>query len=57
MPVAPCVGAWIEEERNKRKRRDVQTVTFGQGDLVKFSEGLSCNWTVHEKVRKHYRFG
>jgi uncharacterized cupin superfamily protein len=34
-----------------------QTVTFGQGDLVKFPEGLSCTWTVHEKVRKHYRFG
>lgn len=33
-----------------------ETVTFGKGDLVMFPKGLSCHWTVHEAVRKHYRF-
>lgn len=32
-------------------------VTFGAGDLVVFPRGLSCSWTVHEAVRKYYRFG
>ncbi|MGE5557604.1 MAG: cupin domain-containing protein [Bacillota bacterium] len=34
-----------------------QEVSFGKGDLVTFPAGLSCVWTVHEKVRKYYRFG
>jgi uncharacterized cupin superfamily protein len=36
---------------------DGQSVSFGKGDLVTFPEGLSCVWTVREKVRKYYRFG
>jgi uncharacterized cupin superfamily protein len=32
-------------------------VTFGKGDLVVFPQGLSCNWTIHEKIKKYYRFG
>ncbi len=32
-------------------------VRFGAGDLVAFAAGLSCTWTVHAAVRKHYRFG
>ncbi len=32
-------------------------VSFGKGDLVTFPKGLDCTWTVHEAVRKHYRFG
>ena len=32
-------------------------VRFGGGDLVVFAEGLSCTWEVHQRVRKHYRFG
>ncbi len=31
-------------------------VEFGAGDMVTFPKGLSCNWNVIEKVRKHYRF-
>ncbi|MEI6633903.1 MAG: cupin domain-containing protein [Chlamydiota bacterium] len=31
-------------------------VEFGKGDLVRFSEGLDCTWTVIEKVRKKYSF-
>ncbi len=34
-----------------------EKVTFGKGDLVIFPQGLSCKWTVHEKIRKHYNFG
>ena len=29
---------------------------FGAGDLLVFPAGLSCVWTVHAPVRKHYRF-
>ena len=34
-----------------------EPVRFGAGDLVVFAAGLSCSWTVHAPVRKHYRFG
>ena len=33
------------------------TVEFAAGDLVRFPEGLSCTWTVVEKVRKRYLLG
>jgi len=29
-------------------------VEMGEGDLVSFPVGLSCTWTVHEAVSKHY---
>lgn len=32
-------------------------VEIAAGDLVTFSQGLSCTWQVLERVRKHYRFG
>jgi uncharacterized cupin superfamily protein len=32
-------------------------VRFGKGDFVTFPKGLSCVWTVHAPVRKHYNFG
>ena len=31
-------------------------VRFGMGDLVIFPAGLSCRWTIHSAVRKHYQF-
>jgi len=31
-------------------------VTFGAGDLVTFSAGLSCIWEVKKPLRKHYQF-
>ena len=34
-----------------------EPVTIGQGDLVTFPAGMACTWTIHEAVRKHYRFG
>lgn len=35
---------------------DGESVSFGEGDLVTFPEGLSCTWTIHSPVRKHYSF-
>lgn len=32
-------------------------VKIGKGDLVVFPQGMSCTWTIHKHVRKHYRFG
>ena len=36
---------------------DGETVRVGRGDLVTFTEGLSCTWKISQDVRKHYRFG
>ncbi len=33
-----------------------EPVVFGADDLVVFPAGLSCTWTIHRAVRKHYRF-
>jgi uncharacterized protein len=32
-------------------------VSFGQGDLVTFPEGLQCVWHIKKAVKKHYQFG
>jgi uncharacterized cupin superfamily protein len=37
-------------------KTDQGEVRFGKGDLVTFQKGLSCTWTVHQSVRKHYLF-
>jgi uncharacterized cupin superfamily protein len=34
-----------------------EKVEIGPGDLVTFPKGLKCRWTVHEKIRKVYKFG
>jgi uncharacterized protein len=31
--------------------------SFHKGDLVVFSEGLSCKWKIIKAVKKHYKFG
>jgi uncharacterized cupin superfamily protein len=36
---------------------DGEVVRVGQGDLVTFPAGLSCQWRISRDVRKHYRFG
>lgn len=38
-------------------KTDTEEVTFGQGDLVTFPQGLSCVWEVHKPVQKYYKFG
>jgi uncharacterized cupin superfamily protein len=32
-------------------------VQIGKGDLVRFSEGMSCIWKIRKNVKKHYKFG
>ncbi len=32
-------------------------VSFGQGDMVIFDEGLRCTWKINKSIRKHYQFG
>jgi len=33
-----------------------QSISFGKGDMVTFEKGLSCEWIIHEDVKKHYQF-
>jgi len=35
---------------------DTGTISFGKGDFVTFSQGLSCEWDIVKSVRKHYNF-
>jgi len=35
---------------------DGETVRFGAGDLVTFTAGMRCRWSITKAVRKHYRF-
>jgi len=34
-----------------------EKVEFGKGNLVIFAKGVKCTWTVHEPMRKVYKFG
>lgn len=36
--------------------QDGTAYEFGAGDLVTFANGLSCDWHIHEDVKKHYLF-
>lgn len=44
-------------EGSVKVKAGCEEVEFGAGDLVIFPEGLSCEWSVSKKVRKHYKFG
>ena len=35
---------------------DGETVRMGKGDLVTFSQGMSCRWLIKQAVKKHYTF-
>ena len=39
------------------KANNNKTYDIKSGDLVTFPEGLDCFWTIHKKIKKHYRFG
>ena len=30
--------------------------SFKRGDLITFPKGMSCTWTIHADVEKHYDF-
>lgn len=48
---------YVFEGRVTVETPDGETVEIEPGDLVTFPKGLQCTWTVHEKIRKVYRFG
>lgn len=49
--------AYVFEGRVTVETSEGEMVEIGPGDLVTFPKGLQCTWTVHEKIRKVYRFG
>lgn len=49
--------AFVFEGKVTVKTPDGEAVEIEGGDLVTFPKGLKCTWTVHEKIRKVYRFG
>jgi len=36
---------------------DGEKIEFSKGNLVIFAKGIKCTWTVHEPIRKVYKFG
>ena len=36
---------------------DGTAMSFEQGDLVTFEQGLDCTWKIAKTIRKKYRFG
>jgi uncharacterized protein len=48
---------YVFEGRVTVETPDGEKVQIGPGDLVTFPKGLQCTWTVHETIRKVYRFG
>ena len=47
---------YVYEGKVTIKTEDGQEVQFGKGDLVKIPKGIKCTWTVHETIKKAYRF-
>jgi uncharacterized protein len=37
-------------------KTDNEKINFKKGDIVIFPKGLSCQWEIKSKVRKHYKF-
>ena len=40
---------------------DVETkagdkISFKEGDMVTFPQGIDCTWNIKRKIRKHYKF-
>mmetsp|Transcript_61904 Transcript_61904/g.144070 ORF Transcript_61904/g.144070 Transcript_61904/m.144070 type:complete len:80 (+) Transcript_61904:168-407(+) len=33
-----------------------KAVTVGEGDLVRFPDGMTCIWDVTKAINKHYNF-
>ena len=61
----PSTFDWHYEERETcyllegkvTVKTNDQEVHLEQGDLGIFPKDMICTWVVHEKVRKHYKFG
>jgi uncharacterized protein len=48
---------YVFEGRVTVETPEGERVEIGPGDLVTFPKGLKCTWTVHETIRKVYKFG
>ena len=48
---------YVFEGKVTVQTEDGDEVQIEPGDLVTFPKGLKCTWTVHETIRKVYRFG
>jgi uncharacterized cupin superfamily protein len=48
--------AYILEGEVTVTPKNGKAVSFGVGDLVTLSSGLSCVWQVKKALRKHYQF-
>ncbi len=46
----------LEGEVTVTDKATGEAVSFGKGDLVTFSAGLSCTWQVKKPLQKHYQF-
>jgi uncharacterized cupin superfamily protein len=48
--------AYVFEGKVTVETDDGEKVEIEGGDLVTFPKGMKCTWTVHEKIRKVYKF-
>ena len=48
---------YVLEGKATVKLADGQEVQFSKGDIVEFAQGVKCTWTIHEAIRKRYKFG
>jgi uncharacterized cupin superfamily protein len=48
--------AYVFEGKVTVETEEGDTVEIEAGDLVTFPRGMKCTWTVHEKIRKVYKF-
>ena len=39
------------------KTEDGTIYNIRSGDLVKFPQGITCEWEITRKIKKHYRLG
>ena len=62
----PCNFSWnymekeicyIIEGEAKIKTEAGESYLIKSGDLVKFPEGLSCEWQIIKSIKKHFRLG
>lgn len=47
--------AYVRDGKATVKYGDLDTIIQG-GDLVTFPKGMKCVWTVHEPIKKVYKF-
>ncbi len=45
----------IIEGEARIKTEEGKIYIIKSGDLVEFPEGLSCEWQINKKIKKHYR--